>query len=91
MLEALRDIEIASRLIGDLSGQGEEEDPLDVHYRQLQCTVDPMPREHPNWGLVQDYLHKTHAPTHKVRFEGDERALFAVKVLVQKNIKAKRR
>lgn len=64
MVEALRDIEIASKLIGS-TGTDTDEDPLDLNYKKLQCEIVPVPHESADFELVKRYLEKTHAPTHK--------------------------
>lgn len=62
MLEALEDIEIASRLVGfdrdDMS--------LDEKYEKLQCGITPLSHDSEDYQLVKKYLLNTHAPTHKV-------------------------
>lgn len=65
MLEALRDIEIASQLIGSVGDS--DEDPLDIHYGKLHCGISPLPHDSDDFKLVKKYLERTHAPTHKVR------------------------
>lgn len=65
MLEALRDIELASKLIGSTGGDVDE-DPLDINYKKLFCDIVPVPRDSDDFGLVKRYLDRTHAPTHKV-------------------------
>lgn len=64
MLETLRDIEIASQLIGSVGDT--DEDPIDVHYKKLRCGIDPIPHNSDDFRLVKRYLERTHAPTHKV-------------------------
>ena len=66
MLEALRDIEIASTFLGSKDQGDEEEDPLDAHYKKLRCAITPIPHDSPDFELVQKYLKQTHAPTHTV-------------------------
>ncbi|KAK9067559.1 hypothetical protein SSX86_011670 [Deinandra increscens subsp. villosa] len=62
MLEALQDIEIASRLVGfDVDNN----DSLDDKYRKLQCEMVPLPHDSEDYRLVEKYLQTTHAPTHK--------------------------
>ncbi|KAL3678725.1 hypothetical protein R1sor_021681 [Riccia sorocarpa] len=63
MLETLRDIEIASELIGSVGDT--DEDPIDVHYKKLRCGIDPIPHDSDDFKLVKRYLERTHAPTHK--------------------------
>ncbi|KAL5561852.1 hypothetical protein UlMin_031599 [Ulmus minor] len=61
MLEALQDIEIASRLVGfDV----ESDDSLDDKYKKLKCGIVPLPHDNEDFQLIEKYLHTTHAPTH---------------------------
>ncbi|KAF8392235.1 hypothetical protein HHK36_022577 [Tetracentron sinense] len=62
MLEALQDIEIASRLVGfDV----DNDDSLDEKYNKLCCNITPLPHDSEDYQLVEKYLLTTHAPTHK--------------------------
>lgn len=63
MLEALRDIELASKLIGSTGGDADE-DPLDINYKKLCCDIVPVPHDSDDFRLVKLYLERTHAPTH---------------------------
>ncbi|KAJ4726847.1 Poly [ADP-ribose] polymerase [Melia azedarach] len=61
MLEALQDIEIASRLVGfDV----DSDDSLDEKYKKLCCNIAPLPHDSEDYQLIEKYLHNTHAPTH---------------------------
>ncbi|KAF9608108.1 hypothetical protein IFM89_006035 [Coptis chinensis] len=62
MLEALQDIEIASRLVGF---DADSDDSLDENYKKLRCAITPLPHDSEDFQLVKNYLHATHAPTHK--------------------------
>lgn len=62
MLEALQDIEIASRLVGFDGGNDES---LDEKYKKLQCDITPLSHDSEDYKLVEKYLLNTHAPTHK--------------------------
>ncbi|MCO5611892.1 hypothetical protein L7F22_066151 [Adiantum nelumboides] len=64
MLEALRDIEVAAKLIGSTE-EDDDEDPLDINYQKLHCGIVPVPHDSDDFGLVKKYLENTHAPTHK--------------------------
>lgn len=61
MLEALQDIEIASRLVGFDAGDDES---IDDKYKKLQCEMVPLPHDSEDYRLVEKYLQTTHAPTH---------------------------
>ncbi|XP_050237867.1 poly [ADP-ribose] polymerase 1 [Mercurialis annua] len=61
MLEALQDIEIASRLVGF---DADNDDSLDDKYRKLNCDVTPLSHDSDDYRLIEKYLHNTHAPTH---------------------------
>jgi hypothetical protein len=62
MLEALQDIEIASKLVGFDSDNDES---LDDKYKKLRCAITPLPHDCEDYKLVEKYLLNTHAPTHK--------------------------
>ncbi|XP_059164443.1 poly [ADP-ribose] polymerase 2-like isoform X2 [Physella acuta] len=61
LLEALEDIQIAIKMLkgGDMS-----ENPVDRHYHQLHCVLDPLDHTSDEFKLVKDYLLLTHANTH---------------------------
>lgn len=61
LLEALEDIEIAIKMLkgGDMS-----ENPVDRHYHQLHCTLDPLDHGSDDFKLINKYLQETHASTH---------------------------
>lgn len=61
MLEALRDIEIASSLVGF---DADNHDSLDDKYKKLQCHMVPLAHDSEDYRLVEKYLQTTHAPTH---------------------------
>uniref|UniRef100_A0A6L2LPT7 Poly [ADP-ribose] polymerase n=1 Tax=Tanacetum cinerariifolium TaxID=118510 RepID=A0A6L2LPT7_TANCI len=61
MLEALQDIEIASRLVGF---DADNDDSIDDKYKKLQCEMVPLPHDSEDYQLVEKYLQTTHAPTH---------------------------
>lgn len=63
MLEALQDIEIASKLVGFDSDNDES---LDDKYMKLHCNITPLAHDSEDYKLVEQYLLNTHAPTHKV-------------------------
>ncbi|KAG6785819.1 hypothetical protein NC652_005430 [Populus alba x Populus x berolinensis] len=61
MLDALQDIEIASRLVGfDV----DSDDSLDDKYKKLHCDICPLPHDSEDYQLIKKYLLTTHAPTH---------------------------
>lgn len=61
MLEALQDIEIASRLVGF---DTDSDDSLDTKYKKLRCDMTPLPHDSEDYRLIEKYLLTTHAPTH---------------------------
>ncbi|KAG5567452.1 hypothetical protein RHGRI_002863 [Rhododendron griersonianum] len=61
MLEALQDIEIASRLVGF---DDDNTDSIDENYKKLCCDIAPLPHDSEDYRLVEKYLQTTHAPTH---------------------------
>ncbi|KAK1284252.1 Poly [ADP-ribose] polymerase 1 [Acorus calamus] len=62
MLEALQDIEIASKLVGF---DADDDETLDDKYKKLHCDVTPIPHDSDDYQMVKKYLLNTHAPTHK--------------------------
>lgn len=63
MLEALQDIEIASKLVGFDADNNES---IDQKYEKLRCLVSPLSHDSEEFRLVEKYLQTTHAPTHTV-------------------------
>ncbi|XP_048337120.1 poly [ADP-ribose] polymerase 1 isoform X1 [Ziziphus jujuba] len=61
MLEALQDIEIASRLVGF---DGDTDESIDDKYKKLRCEVVPLSHDSEDYRLIEKYLLTTHAPTH---------------------------
>lgn len=61
MLEALQDIEIASRLVGF---DADNDDSLDDKYKKLRCGISPLSHDNEDYRLIEKYLQNTHAPTH---------------------------
>ncbi|KAK7284099.1 hypothetical protein RJT34_18838 [Clitoria ternatea] len=61
MLEALQDIEIASRLVGF---DANSDDSIDDNYNKLHCNMSPLPHDSEDFCLIEKFLHNTHAPTH---------------------------
>ncbi|XP_042474462.1 poly [ADP-ribose] polymerase 1-like [Zingiber officinale] len=62
MLEALKDIEIASRLV---AFDRDDDMSLDEKYEKLQCAITPLSHDSEDYQLLKKYLLNTHAPTHK--------------------------
>ncbi|XP_055949257.1 poly [ADP-ribose] polymerase 1-like isoform X2 [Argiope bruennichi] len=61
MLDSLLQIEIAYSII---KGDGEDEDPIDVHYRNLKADIEIVEKDTDEYLLIEIYLKNTHAPTH---------------------------
>ncbi|KAI4349414.1 hypothetical protein L6164_010006 [Bauhinia variegata] len=62
MLEALQDIEIASRIVGfDVDSDAS----IDEKYMKLHCNISPLPHDSEDYLLIEKFLRTTHAPTHK--------------------------
>ncbi|CAM8955664.1 unnamed protein product [Rhodiola kirilowii] len=59
--ETVRDINVASRLIGDLTG-ATIDDPLAHVYDAMGCTVSPLERESEDFKMIQNYLESTYEP-----------------------------
>ncbi|KAL2238772.1 UNVERIFIED_CONTAM: Poly ADP-ribose polymerase 1 [Sesamum indicum] len=61
MLEALQDIEIASRLVGF---DADSDESIDEKYSKLRCQISPLSHDSEDFQLIEKYLNTTHAPTH---------------------------
>lgn len=61
-LETIRDINVASRLIGDMSSPTLD-DPLFDRYKKLGCSISPVEKDSDDYKMVANYLEKTYEPT----------------------------
>ncbi|EPS63698.1 hypothetical protein M569_11084 [Genlisea aurea] len=61
MLEALQDIEIASRVVGF---DADNDETIDEKYVKLHCNIIPLAHTTEDFKLINKYLQKTHAATH---------------------------
>ncbi|KAI3450704.1 hypothetical protein Pfo_007369 [Paulownia fortunei] len=59
--ETVRDINVASRLIGDISGSTLD-DPLFDRYKKLGCSISPVEEDTDDYKMVANYLEKTYEP-----------------------------
>ncbi|KAJ8551988.1 hypothetical protein K7X08_028431 [Anisodus acutangulus] len=59
--ETIRDINTASRLIGDMSGSTLD-DPLFDRYMKLNCSVSPLETDTDDYKMIVKYLEKTYEP-----------------------------
>ncbi|GMI66597.1 poly(ADP-ribose) polymerase 2, poly(ADP-ribose) polymerase [Hibiscus trionum] len=62
MVEALGEIEVASKLLMD--DTMEEEDPLHYRYQQLHCELVPLDNDSEEFAMIVKYIQNTHAKTH---------------------------
>ncbi|GFP87222.1 poly [ADP-ribose] polymerase 3 [Phtheirospermum japonicum] len=59
--EMVRDINAASRLIGDMSGANLD-DPLFERYKKLGCFISPVEKDADDYKMIAKYLEKTYEP-----------------------------
>ncbi|KAL9171429.1 hypothetical protein ABFS82_04G208100 [Erythranthe guttata] len=59
--ETIRDINVASRLVGDMSG-ATLDDPLFDRYKKLGCAVSPVEKDTEDFKMIANYLEKTYEP-----------------------------
>ena len=64
LLEALGDIEVAMKIIN--SKEDSDLNPVDRHYKNLACDLQPLERTSHDYGLVEKYIKTTHAKTHNM-------------------------
>ncbi|XP_021716389.1 poly [ADP-ribose] polymerase 3-like [Chenopodium quinoa] len=60
-LETVRDINAASRLIGDMSGSTLD-DPMYERYKKLGCKITALDKESEDYKMILNYLEKTYEP-----------------------------
>ncbi|XP_073004270.1 protein ADP-ribosyltransferase PARP3 [Typha latifolia] len=60
-LESVRDINVASRLVGDMTG-ATIDDPLFERYTKLGCSISPIEKESDDYKMILKYLEKTYEP-----------------------------
>ncbi|KAK1310120.1 putative poly [ADP-ribose] polymerase 3 [Acorus calamus] len=61
VLETVRDITVASHLIGDMTSSTLE-DPLFDRYKNLRCSITPVEQQSEDYKMILDYLNKTYEP-----------------------------
>ncbi|KAM7501206.1 hypothetical protein LguiB_000110 [Lonicera macranthoides] len=62
MVEALGEIELATKLLED--NIGAQEDPLYSHYQRLHCDLTPLEVDSREFSMIAKYTKNTHARTH---------------------------
>ncbi|XP_022953703.1 poly [ADP-ribose] polymerase 2-like [Cucurbita moschata] len=62
MVEALGEIELATKLLEDVNSI--QEDPLSFHYQRLHCELSPVEVDSEEFSMVSKYAQNTHAKTH---------------------------
>ncbi|CAJ2654664.1 protein ADP-ribosyltransferase PARP3 [Trifolium pratense] len=60
-LEGVRDITLASHLIGDMSGSTID-DPISDTYKKLGCSISPLEKNSDDYNMIVKYLEKTYEP-----------------------------
>jgi len=61
LLEVLGEIEVA---VSAMKQESVIVNELDRHYEQFGCGIEPVDRGEQIVGVIEEYLHKNHAPTH---------------------------
>ncbi|GFZ19404.1 poly(ADP-ribose) polymerase [Actinidia rufa] len=62
MVEALGEIEVATKLLEDDIQM--QEDPLFSHYQRLHCELMPLEVDSEEFSMISTYMRNTHAKTH---------------------------
>lgn len=60
-LETVRDITVASHLIGDMTGPTID-DPLFDRYKRLGCFISSLEKDSEDYKMIVNYLEKTYEP-----------------------------
>lgn len=61
-LEGIRDVNVASRLIGGAFDSATVDDPLSDRYSKLGCSITPVERESGEYEMIVKYLETTYEP-----------------------------
>ena len=61
LLEVLEEVEVA---VSILNQDTNNENPIDKHYEQLDCYLKPLDHNDKIFSIIEQYIQKTHAPTH---------------------------
>ncbi|PWA56584.1 poly [Artemisia annua] len=61
VLEGVRDINVASRIVEDMSGDTLD-DPLFERYKRLGCSISPLEKESDDYAMILKYVEKTYEP-----------------------------
>ncbi|RNA22029.1 poly [ADP-ribose] polymerase 2 [Brachionus plicatilis] len=61
LLELLEDVEVA---VSILNKKTHDENPIDKHYEQLNCSLKPLDHNDKMFSIIEQYIANTHAPTH---------------------------
>ena len=78
LLEALSDIKVAISIIDDAEKAKLSENPIDTHYKSLNCELSTISVNTEEYKIVEQYLASTHASTHNT-YELQIKALFELK------------
>lgn len=60
-METVRDIVVASHLVGDLSG-ATIDDPLSDRYKKLGCDISAVEKGSEDYNMIVNYLQKSYEP-----------------------------
>ncbi|CAL1403960.1 unnamed protein product [Linum trigynum] len=85
--ETVRDINVASRLIGDMSG-ATLDDPLSDRYKKLGCSISALDKESDDYKMIVKYLETTYEPVKVADIEYGVRVedIFAVESSVSPSL-----
>lgn len=68
LVEALSEVELAIKLIGNNGGNdgknSNPKHPLDIHYENLRCGIRPLEADGTDMALIKRYVTRTHGATH---------------------------
>ncbi|KAE9552545.1 hypothetical protein FO519_004242 [Halicephalobus sp. NKZ332] len=67
VLDDLLEIEVAYKLLLEEEkdhAMGSQLDPIDAHYKKLNCGIEVLDKESKEFGILEEYAKKTHGPTH---------------------------
>ena len=65
LLETLGEIEVALRMLKDVSSKAFTESPIDRHYRSLNADITSIEHGSSTFEMIRDYLLLSKGPTHR--------------------------
>ena len=66
MMDNLLEIEVAYSILKNSGNADSGDDPIDVHYKKLDCQVEVLDKKTNDFEVIKKYVENTHASTHNL-------------------------